>query len=291
MGGMLDIGEIRVRVRSLVPGGAAEVWITVVPQLERDPPPRRALQVRGRLMGPICAGRSTVEVAYPLRPLPDLLEGDAGLTARTIIPEPSLWDIENPFCYGGPVELWDGPVLVRSMRVSVGLRELRLGPGGLRWNGQPLTLRGGPFGHDPAAMKRAGFNLVVVPPEEGSVRLWQQADECGLAVLYRWSEADYAQRLTLKLAQHPCGVGWSVPAGMIRHPAVAATCEALAARGTPLALGVELDAPPRESPPPGVRFVVCAASLIPRIEGVALPKLVRGEGTGETMTGIFGTIV
>jgi hypothetical protein len=290
MGGMLDIGEVRLRVRALVPGGAAEVWATVVPQLEHDPPPKRSLQVRGRLMGPRCAGRSTIEVAYPLRPLPDLLEGDAGLTSRTIIPEPSLWDADNPFCYGGPVELWDGPAFVRSVRVSTGFRESRFVRDGLRWNGKPLSLRGGPFGHDIAAQKRDGFNLLDVPPEEGSVRLWEQADEIGLMVLYRWTDGDFAQRLTLKLAQHPCAVGWAVPTGMIGHPAVTETAEALTARGTPLPLGIDCDAPPAGPIPPGVQFVVCPAS-VPLPDGLKLPKLLRGHGAAEGGAGVFGTIV
>jgi len=62
----MDNGIRRIDVcdRSLVPA-EAEVWITVTP--ERPAP---EAEVRGRLMGPRCLFAETVEVAYPLRPLP-----------------------------------------------------------------------------------------------------------------------------------------------------------------------------------------------------------------------------
>src|SRR4051794_3816870 len=101
------IREVQVHDRSVIPA-EAEVWVRVVP--ERLTP---ATEVRGRLMGPRCAYASTVEVAYPLRPLgPPVGNGlravpaarggerppcrwgndDApGLTLRVVIPEASLW--------------------------------------------------------------------------------------------------------------------------------------------------------------------------------------------------------
>jgi hypothetical protein len=79
----------------------AELWITVVPE-QLTP----TTEVRGRLVGPRCPGVSTVEVAYPLRPLSRPPEGLAGLTARVIIPDPLAWEPQSPFVYEGPVELW-----------------------------------------------------------------------------------------------------------------------------------------------------------------------------------------
>jgi beta-galactosidase/beta-glucuronidase len=58
-------------------------------------------EVRGRCVGPKCPGRTTVEVAYPLRRVPG-----QGLTARVVIPEPSLWSESQPAVYDIIVELW-----------------------------------------------------------------------------------------------------------------------------------------------------------------------------------------
>ena len=79
----------------------AELWVTVEPELLTP-----TSEVRGRLMGPRCPGITTVEVAYPLRPLPRPQPGQAGLTMRVIIPDPVAWEPQRPFVYEGPVELW-----------------------------------------------------------------------------------------------------------------------------------------------------------------------------------------
>src|SRR5919201_1885533 len=130
------IHQLEVRDRSTVPA-EAEVWITVVP--EQVTP---ATEVRGRLMGPRCPYASTVEVAYPLRPLPRPGATGPGLVRRVLIPEASLWDPESPFLYQGPVELWQDGQRCDQVTVSHGLRTISLGPRGLRWNGRPLALRG-----------------------------------------------------------------------------------------------------------------------------------------------------
>jgi hypothetical protein len=73
-------------------------------------------ELRGRFVGPKSAISSTIEVAYPLRPLPRNRPGE--LTARVVIPEPSRWERDCPFEYDGVVELWqDGErVDVRPIR-------------------------------------------------------------------------------------------------------------------------------------------------------------------------------
>ncbi len=79
----------------------AELWITVTPERLTA-----TTELRGRLMGPRCPGVSTVEVAYPLRPLPRSGAQPAGLAARVIIPDPIAAEPNRPFFYEGPVELW-----------------------------------------------------------------------------------------------------------------------------------------------------------------------------------------
>jgi hypothetical protein len=78
----------------------AEIWITVQPEQ-----PGAGLELRGRLVGPRCPGVRTIEVAYPLRPLP-AAAAPAGLAARVVIPEPVAWQPDHPCCYEGTVELW-----------------------------------------------------------------------------------------------------------------------------------------------------------------------------------------
>jgi beta-galactosidase/beta-glucuronidase len=80
----------------------AEVWLLV--EAERVTP---TTEVRGRLMGPRCPGASTIEVAYPLRPFSQQPEGASPLSRRVVIPEPSLWETEQPYVYRAVVELWE----------------------------------------------------------------------------------------------------------------------------------------------------------------------------------------
>jgi hypothetical protein len=77
------------------------------------------VEVRGRLMGPLCPGVSTVEIAYRLRLLDDAPPGEYQL----LIPEPNFWAPEHPFRYEGPVEFWRDGKLEGQMAVSLGLRE------------------------------------------------------------------------------------------------------------------------------------------------------------------------
>ncbi len=92
--------HVNAVVKKLTPA-EAEVWI--VPEVEQLTP---ATEIRGRLMGPRCPNITTIEIAYPLRPLATQPEGTSPLTRRALIPEPSLWEPERPFVYRAIVELW-----------------------------------------------------------------------------------------------------------------------------------------------------------------------------------------
>src|SRR4051794_3725548 len=87
-----ELGKLEIWTHALTPA-AGEVRVRVAADA--------AAEVRGRLTGPRCRFASTVEVAYPLRPV----SGEDG-TFRAIIPEPSLWEPECPFLYTAVVELW-----------------------------------------------------------------------------------------------------------------------------------------------------------------------------------------
>jgi hypothetical protein len=61
-------------------------------------------EVRGRLVGPRCALASTVEVAYPLRPVKE--SAGTSRILRAVVPEPNRWSQETPFLYRAIIELW-----------------------------------------------------------------------------------------------------------------------------------------------------------------------------------------
>src|SRR5262245_39031234 len=108
--------QVNARVHSLSPI-EAEVWIII--DAEQVTP---TTEVRGRVVGPRCANRTTVEVPYPLRPLARPLEGLPPLTRRVHIPDPSLWEPERPFVYRVIVELWQDGQRCDQAEFDCGLR-------------------------------------------------------------------------------------------------------------------------------------------------------------------------
>jgi hypothetical protein len=81
------------------------------------------IELKGRLVGPRNAYASTIEVAYPLRPLAGPQQQDPRIVVgRIVIPEPCFWEPGAPNLYEGPVELWGGDKLLVRLEVSHGLR-------------------------------------------------------------------------------------------------------------------------------------------------------------------------
>jgi hypothetical protein len=197
--------------RSLHPA-SAEVWVRVEPE-----EPAAGLELRGRLMGPRCRYSNTVEVSYPLRPLKQSPPGLTGLLARVVVTEASLWDPESPFYYEGPVELWQDGRCVDRATVRHGLRQAVIGPRGLIWNGQPLTLRGRsaerlPSDAEAQAWRADGVNLLLAAPEAA---FWDLGDRFGFVLLGRLRSAeDEARRLPIERAAHPCHLGWLLEAAL-----------------------------------------------------------------------------
>jgi hypothetical protein len=270
MGEVLGIVRVRVDVRSFDPV-RAEVWVAVTagPESSRG---RVVLELQGNLRGPRCRYSQTVEVAYPLRKVPT--DNPCELVARVVIPEPCPWDVQSPFLYGGRVQLLADGHPGDSCQVGFGLRDLRIGPSGVRCNGRPVELRGEtlrdgvaevPWGE----LRRRGVNLLLVPAAEGSVGRWAAADETGCLVIYELAAGEFAERLAAELSQHPCGLGLLVPAERMSE-----------VNAGPLPLGVELREPPRGPLPPGVRFVVGPADELSALGDLPVLKLVRDAATG-----------
>lgn len=202
------IRRIEVHDGSLNPV-AAEVWIAVLPEQHTA-----TTEVRGRLMGPRCLYSNTIEVAYPLRPVPShqMPLEPSGLTVRAVIPEANLWEPQCPFLYHGPIELWQDGQRCDRISVSHGLRSLRRSERGLLVNGRPLTLRGRRIAscsdEEATAWRQAGYNLLIAPLAADSLAVWEQADRLGFLVLGQLGEADGETRRMEMLSRHASCLGW-----------------------------------------------------------------------------------
>ena len=111
--------EVRHQVRALSPA-QAEIWFTVI--AEHFTP---TTELRGSVVGPRCAGRTTIEVAYPLQPIPHRQPTTPPLTMRAIIPDPGLWESDAPFTYHAAVELWQDGQRCGTQELELGLRMRR----------------------------------------------------------------------------------------------------------------------------------------------------------------------
>ncbi len=251
----------------------AELWVSVYPEQLTS-----TTVVRGRLMGPRCQYASTVEVAYPLREHSRQYEkeGEPRLIMRVIIPEPSLWEPETPFLYQGPVELWQKGQGCDEVQLSHGLREFRLSPQGIRWNGRILSIRGversGTSEQDALELRRAGCNALLAPVS--SVSLWQDADRFGFLMLGRMMSRSQFQQAH-ELWRHPCCLGWVLDAKLLEDPLGRAVGGNLGDKDH--LMGVELDQKSATPLPAAIRFVLCPENALPALAEIGLPKLVRKE--------------
>jgi len=274
----------------------AEVWVTVVPDHVTP-----GTELRGRLTGPRCPYTTTVEVAYPLRPLSPPMEGLPILTMRVIIPEPSWWDPVSPFLYGGPIELWQHGQRCDVVQVQHGLRSFRIADQRLRFNGHPLMLDGTERAlcseEEALRLRKAGLNTLLVPVRKDTRGVWDLADRLGFLVLGRIPihRVPRASAAVLFADYHPSCLGWLLEGDAWETVQLAEAVAALIqTRPRPL-VGVELQEPPG-SLPDGLHFVLCHEERLPDVSEIALPKLVRTESRDAnakewpSLPGVMGTI-
>jgi hypothetical protein len=254
--------HVRQQLRDL---SEPELWISVEPEQQAD-----GLEVHGRIVGPRCLYATTVEVAYPLRPFPRLPEGLPALSRRVVIPEASFWDPQSPFLYEGPVELWQGGTRCDEATVRVGLKVTTLSQRGFRLNGRLLDVKGcvaSPTLEEATTLRHEGCNILIAPVRDGNRDLWDHADRIGLLLLGRLPAGPVPVSLLHERMQQPSCLGWLAAVEQI---------EALSAARVSGFRGVWLEAKP-EQLPGGVEFVLAAESLLPALEGLALPKLFLGQ--------------
>lgn len=286
----------RVEVRDrLIDPTAPEVWISVFAERQTA-----TTEVRGRLHGPRCIYSSTIEVAYPLRPFPQVPEGLQGVSRRVIIPEASFWDPQSPFLYEGPIELWDDGQLRDQVTLSHGLRTLALGPRGLRISSKDVTIRGvarDTSSQDEALeLRRLGDNTFLTNVSAHTESLCEVADRVGFLVLGRVAAEPTAIAQAVALRRHPCLLGWLLDAGLFVEDRWHADVEVLRRRSVGLPVGVEIKEAGQLPPAAKVDFLVCAKALLPSLPDLP-PKLValteptrNGDDDTTPDTGILGTI-
>lgn len=188
----------------------AECSLRVVVTPERVGP---TTEIRGRFMGPRCLFASTVEVAYPLRRQPGLVN-PGELAARVVVPEASLWEPQSPFLYQGPIELWEGGERLEVVQIRHGFRVAALGPRGLRVNGRPAAPRGRMVEkvteEEARRMRQEDVDLWIVPVRESCLRLWDLADEVGFFIVGQ-IEATTEAALIQRIESHASHFGWLWP--------------------------------------------------------------------------------
>jgi beta-galactosidase/beta-glucuronidase len=158
-------------------------------------------ELHGRLMGPTCLYSTTVEVAYPIR-MHSRGRGQPVLHGRVIIPEPAWWDVESPFLYHGPIELWEHESRVESSSLRCGLRHAVWTSEQLNWNGRPVVLKSQALTEVDETTLRSlrgrGFNAVIVAGGIAKT-VWPIADRIGLFVITD-------PPIAVDGLQHPCAV-------------------------------------------------------------------------------------
>jgi hypothetical protein len=274
---MNRIHQVVVRNRVLDPV-SSEICITVIPEQ-----PTRAAEIRGRLMGPSCPYATTVEVAYPLRPILDRTADFPDLSRRVLIPEASFWDPVSPFLYQGPVELWEGDHCHDRVQVRHGLRVLTLSPAGLRFNGRPLALRGVQRNRCPEdeaiALHRAGVILLLAPATPANADLWDVADRFGFLLLGRLGDTD-DEALHLAATNwcwRPSCFGWLLSQEVLDRPDRWETvCQRLLG-GRKNLLGIELSHRLSQPLPKDVCFLAGSEALLASSDGTLMPLLVLGK--------------
>jgi hypothetical protein len=264
------IVSLRIRDRSVSPV-QAEVWLEVIPA-ERT----STTEVHGRLVGPRCPYASTVEVAYPLRPLPRQGEASAGILMRVIIPEASLWDPESPFLYEGPVELWEKGQQVDQLQVRHGLRSVYPSPAGLRVNGRTTALQGvtaertAPDGW-PTQLHQQGYNLLLAPASADD--LWGAADRFGFLMLGHLETRDQLPSAA-RLARCTSSVGFVLTEQLLAEPGAWETIRNTLDTERSQLLGVQLSGTSTPALPDALAFVVCREEALARLDAIQRPVIV-----------------
>jgi hypothetical protein len=259
----------------------AELTITAVPDQSAGDQ-----ELRGRLVGPQSVYAETIEIAYALRPAPG---PDDLPRARVIIPEPNYWSPATPFLYTGPLELWQAGQCVDRTQIIYGLRQIALGPKGLRWTGQPLKLRGVTLRdvseNDARYLHEQSCNLLLVPAAGATTATWALADRFGFLVLGQIDPTDdeVLWQAEAIWSRHTSCLGWLLPQSTLGQPQLWHNAMSLLhGHRRDVLIGVRVEDTPIGVLQGHVSFLVCEERFLPDLADVSLPKIVlakRGAST------------
>ncbi len=273
----------------------AELGVTAVVSA-----PAQDLELRGRLMGPRCVYTETIEVAYPLKPLP--AEGDVPgdvLRARVVVPEASPWSPKTPFRYEGPVELWQGGVKVEETRVVHCLRHVVLRRRGLFLNGQAIPLRGvqrNQIDERAARDLHAGDCNLLLARIDGSsepralAELADLAERFGFLLLGQLdgSEETACWSAETALVRRSACLGWLLPQSLLATPQVwHSAMSLLHGQRRDLFVGLHVQELPLPVLPGHISFLAGDEQLLEQLGDLTLPKLIllrRGQANPERLS-------
>ncbi len=172
--------------------------------------------------------------------------GETPVETVISIPNPSLWDTENPNLYTLSAEIVLGEAIEDAAETKFGIRVVTADTkNGLMINGRPIKLRGGCIHHDHGALgaasfpkaeerkisllKKAGFNAVRIAHNPPSLALLEVCDRLGMIVMdeafdmwnLRKSPQDYSlwfgdwwardiSYMVLRDRNHPCVISYSI---------------------------------------------------------------------------------
>lgn len=241
-------------------------------------------QVRGQLTGPRCSYSTTIEIAYPWRETSRTYEkeGEPYISARAVIPEPSLWEPQTPFLYEGTVELWDDGQLSDRVTIRFGLRDLKLSGRGFLLNGRPFAIHGvarEKFAPEELPeLRQAGFDTLLTPlgPDYGD--LLEAADQLGFLVIGWLLDTQFPGNWR-RGDKHSSDLGIVVAAeaerGLFLELAVSQLVDDITHLGF---TGLDVNEKPNGPLPAEdfrVDFLFCDQSLLADLSSNPLPKLVR----------------
>ena len=167
------------------------------------------------------------------------------ITQEIIIPQPELWNLDNPHLYQASVKVMEEGNVLDECKQTFGIRELKFTTDGFFLNGKKVLLNGGCLHHDNGIlgaaafdkaeerkvrlMKEAGFNAIRTSHNLPSEAFLDACDRLGMLVIDEafdgWREAkntqDYStlfdkywkedvDGMVLRDRRHPSIISWSI---------------------------------------------------------------------------------
>lgn len=260
-------------IPTLLTPAEAEITFVTVPD-----EPGAGWDLRGRVTGPTSAYGETIEVAYPLKPLPG--EGDT-VRAKVFIPEPTSWTPATPFLYHAHLELTRGGEVVERATLPQSLKDLKLHEKkGVRLNGQPFTFSGhlGRRVEEATAteLHAAGVNLLLLPLTEANLPAWVLANRLGFFIIGQIDPEEEALLWTAseKLNREPSTFGWLLPQSLIGRPQQWHQVASLLHGQRPdVFLGIKVEQLPLGTLPGHVSFAIGEPTVLGTLAAEGLPCL------------------